>query len=168
MAMLVHLAPEKAIPAIRRGGIKTSKLHPRLGHESGVFAMPVVPNFYVSHQWLRELKRAGQRTLCGVYFRIPDDEEVVIGHYNQAHITTTAAEAVGIVFDSDDTEGYEVLVPRRIERSELHRVRHLPQVVGWRYRPDAHSAWYCGCPVCIPPGSIRGKLKRDQWEADQF
>jgi phage-related protein len=43
----------------------------------GVFAVPVTRNFYVSHQWLRELKRhnAG-RTVAAIYFRVPDDEQV--------------------------------------------------------------------------------------------
>ncbi len=92
MAMFVHLTPEKSVDAIRRGGIKA-----RLADESrpkGVFAMPVTADFYVSHQWLRELKRGGQRTICAVYFRIPDEERVYIGHYAAEPLETTAPSSV--------------------------------------------------------------------------
>jgi hypothetical protein len=30
-------------------------------------------------------------------------------------------------------EVYEVIIPRKIAASEAHRVRHLLQVIGWRY-----------------------------------
>jgi hypothetical protein len=117
--MFVHLTPEKYVRAIRKGGIKAQ--HAGEGVPKGVFAMPVVPEFYVSHQWLRELKRGGQRTILGIYFRIPDDEEVWIGHYNSNPVSVTASEAVGIVMRQDNSEGYQVLVPRRIEKGGIHK-----------------------------------------------
>jgi hypothetical protein len=40
------------------------------------------------------MKRRGQAAIVGVYFRIPDEEVVWVGHYNQAHRRMTAAEAV--------------------------------------------------------------------------
>jgi hypothetical protein len=71
MPLLVHLAPKKNVGAIRRSGIKS-----RRRIDGATFAMPVLKNFIVTHQWMRELRRRGQRSFCGVYFRIPDDEIV--------------------------------------------------------------------------------------------
>ena len=151
--MFVHLAPEKASKAIRRTGIKPSEkrtLPDGSRLPSGVFAMPVVPNFYISHQWLRELKASGSRTIIGVYFRIPDDEVVLIGHYNLNHREVTAAEAIRIIMHTEQAEGYEVIILRKIQPSEVHKIRHLPQVIGWRYYPGAHGNPPCGCQVCQP------------------
>jgi hypothetical protein len=54
MPLLVHLTPEKYVARIVRNGIRTGR---------GVYCLPVLPSYYVSHQWLRELKRRGQRTI---------------------------------------------------------------------------------------------------------
>jgi hypothetical protein len=56
MAMFVHLAPESRIALIRRTGIRRLR-RAGVAFPAGVFAVPVTRNFYVSHQWLRELKR---------------------------------------------------------------------------------------------------------------
>ena len=166
MAQFVHLTSEKNAAAIRRSGIKARDLGADLG--CGVYAMPVVPDFSVSHQWLRELKRGGQRTICGVYFRIPDEQPVHVGHYASPPREMSAAEAVGVVMAQESAEGYEVTVPRRIEATEVFRVRHLPQVVGWRYAPGVRGMWSgCGCPVCVPPGGINARKKRERWEAEE-
>jgi len=114
MAMYVHLTFAKNVDAIRRGGI--SRL--RSAHKcnvSGVFALPVVRNFYISHQWLRELKRRGRGSIVGVYFRIPDNEHVWIGHYNSEHRPMTATQAAAVIMSSESAEGWQVLVPRRID-----------------------------------------------------
>src|SRR5262245_39048938 len=111
MPMFVHLTREKDIKAILRNGI--SRLRKRSGRPHGIFAMPVTRNFYVSHQWLRELKRRGPGTIAGVYFRIPDEENVWVGHYNQSHRQMTAAEAAALMSGSESQEGYEVIIPRR-------------------------------------------------------
>ena len=47
-----------------------------------------------------------------------------------------------------DARGYEVLIPRKIDPAEIRGVRHVPQVVGWRYWPDAHGNAPCRCEVC--------------------
>lgn len=165
MAMFVHLASENDIASIKRVGIKPCRSKDE--YPGGVFAMPVTPEFYISHQWLRELKRRGHSTISGVYFRIPDDELVLVGHYNQHHIEVTADKAIDIIMHAENAEGYQVYIPRRIDKNEIHRVKPLPQVVGWRYQPDSHKKWYCGCLVCVPIGSIKGKRKRDDWELSQ-
>lgn len=147
MAMFVHLTPEKTAKAIVRNGI--SRIRKSQRHPSGIFAMPVTRNFYVSHQWLRELKRRGQGPIVGIYFRIADEEIVWVGHYNQPHESMTAARALALISDQRTPEGYQVIVPRRIGCSEIHRVRRLSQVLGWRYQPGAHGKKPCPCPICV-------------------
>jgi hypothetical protein len=158
MATFVHLTPEKYVRSIERTGIKAGPTW--LSPPDGVYAVPVVPDFSVSHQWLRELKRGGQRTICGVYFRIPDEEQVWVGHYGRNHLRASAAEAVRLMMNAGDAQGYEVIIPRKIDRDEILSVRHLPQVVGWRYKPGAHGTTLCGCPVCVRPGEIKRRRTR--------
>jgi len=148
MAMFVHLALESRSKHIWRVGI--SRLRKPFGdHPGGVFAVPVVRDFYVSHQWLRELKRRNAGPLVGVYFRIPDAEAVWIGHYNQHHREMAAAESVAEFDASEDAQGWEIVIPRRIDAQEIHKVRILPQVVGWRFSPDAKGKPpFCPCKFC--------------------
>lgn len=109
----------------------------------------------------------------GVYFRLPGDEPVEVGHYNRGRVPMTAAEAAGLLFDAEtrdpararadderskavqrgralptSAEGYEVFIPRAIRPSEILRVNALPQVVGWRYRPGANGQPPCACICC--------------------
>lgn len=148
MAMFVHLAPESQVARIRRNGIRRLR-RAWGGRPGGVFAVPVTRNFYVSHQWLRELKRRNQGPIAGIYFRIPDDERVWVGHYNQAHRRMTAPEAVGEFTSAADAQGWEVITPRRIEAGEIHRIRRLPQVVGWRFSPESKGKPpFCTCKFC--------------------
>jgi hypothetical protein len=146
--MFVHLAPESRVAVIRRNGIG----RPRKAwgdRPAGIFAVPVTRSFYVSHQWLRELKRRGQGAIVGVYFRLPDHEAVWVGHYGQAHRQMTAAEAAAEFMAAESREGWEVIIPRRVSTKEIHRVRSLPQVVGWRYYPGAKGKPpFCTCEYC--------------------
>ena len=128
--------------------------------------MPVTPSFYVSHQWLRELMRWGQRTIEAVYFKIPDDEAVWVGHYNNESIRVTAAEASGMILKQDSAEGYEVFIPRKIAAKEIHRTKQLPQVLGWRYYPGAKGTKPCGCPACQPRGEIKSRRIRTAYEEE--
>lgn len=139
-----HLAAEKNAKAILRNGIKPSQV----GQRTGVYAMPVLPNFFASHQWLRELRRGRSSPLIAVDFLIDDDESVYVGHYSEAHTTLTAVEASGLIMHADDPRGFEVLIPRKIEPEEIKGTRPVPQVVGWRYWPDAHGTRPCTCEVC--------------------
>ena len=183
MPVFVHLTSHRNLPSIRRGGIALVK---RRFKPRGVYALPVTRNFYVSHQWLRELRRLGGGTIVGVYFRVPDDEPVEVGHFDSAHVSMTAAEAAALLLEAEgrdpaverardrasravqrgrrlpaSPEGYEVVIPRRIEPSEIIRVKALPQVVGWRYRPRANGEPPCTC-LCCARGQygIRRLLRR--------
>ena len=159
MAMFVHLTSEKSIKIIRRNGISRIRKRDR---PRGIYAMPVTRNFYVSHQWLRELKRRGVSTIAGVYFRVPDSQPVWVGHYNQAHQQMTAAGAAAMIA-ANNQEGYEVIVPRRIDKKEIHRVKALRQVTGWRYYPGSHGRRPCGCPFC-QRGNYGARRLREGYE----
>ncbi len=162
MAMFVHLAPESRVGLIRRNGIRRLR-RPAGEFPGGVFATPVTRSFYVSHQWLRELKRRNAGPIAGVYFRVPDDERVWVGHYGRAHRWMTAAEAVAVFLADQSREGWEVVIPRRIEAAEVHRVRRLPQVVGWRYWPGVHGRKPCGCPFC-QRGQYGARRLREEYD----
>src|SRR3981189_743388 len=84
--MPVHITNDDETESVRRSGIKIGK------YRDGVYAMPVLSNFIVSNQWLRELKRrvSGSRTLSAIHFRIPDTETVYMGHCSPEHVEGTA------------------------------------------------------------------------------
>jgi hypothetical protein len=160
MPLLVHIASEKDIGSIRRAGIRVGR------HRDGVYAMPVLKNFIVSHQWLRELKRGGARTLCAVHFRVPDGETVLMGHYYRQQVKLTAAEAARAIMQADDPLGMQIVVPRGIAPKEIHAIRSVPQVIGWRYYPTAHGQHPCGCPVCVGRGGIKTRKLRELYEKE--
>jgi hypothetical protein len=160
MAMFVHLTTESRISRIRRNGI--ARLRKAAGLSiKGIFAVPVTRDFYASHQWLRELKRQNQSPIAGVYFRLPDKQPVWLGHYGQSHRLVTAAEAIAQFSMTDDPSGWEVVVPRRIEPSEIHKVRQLSQVIGWRFSPKAKGKPpFCTCKFCTRGEYGSAKLRR--------
>ena len=159
--MFVHLTPAKNVGLILRNGI--SRLREHGDRPRGLFAMPVTRNFVISHQWLRELQRRGAGgEIAAVYFRIADHERVWVGHYRHAHQEMSAAEAVALVAAQTAQEGFEIVVPRRIAKHEIHRVKTLPQVVGWKYYPDAHGKKPCGCSFC-QRGDYGSRRLRDKF-----
>lgn len=169
MPVFVHLTPERNLASIRRRGIAA----PRGSVRGEVFALPVTRNFYVSHQWLRELRRFGSGPIFGVYFRLPGEYPVRVGHYGSGHVEMTAAESVGLLMAAEQRdpaaarehdrasraiqrgrrlptspEGYEVVIAGSIPKSQILRIKALPQVVGWRYRPGANGEPPCACICC--------------------
>jgi hypothetical protein len=153
MAILVHLADEKDAEKIRHGGIKIRK------NGTGVFCMPVLPNFYVSHQWIRELKRWGAKTFVGVYFKIDSSEMVYAGRFNYEHRRVTLGDAIREIMELEDPLGYELIIDRKIEPKEIANIKHLPQNVGWRYFPGSNRKMPCACEYCLK-GTIKGKKLR--------
>ncbi|GER90105.1 hypothetical protein KDW_42670 [Dictyobacter vulcani] len=154
MPMLVHLTAEKNVKPILRGGIKSS---------CGVYSMPMLQNHYISHQWLRELKRRGQRTYMAVYFRVSAEEIVSVGHYNQQHQQVPLGKAIEIIRNIDDAQGYEIIISRTITKKEIVKVRALSQIIGWRYMPFAHGKSFFNCPGCIPRGQIKSKVLQQRY-----
>lgn len=161
MAQFIHLTDERLLTHIRRTGIA---VHPRYDMPKGLFATPVIRNFQVSLQWLRELKASGVRTIGAVQFRLPDDEVVWAGRYNQVPTSMTAAEAVRFFMEHESGLGLEVYIPRKIQASEISRVFVPPQKVGWRYYPEAHGREPCGCETC-QRGRIKSARLRQSYNA---
>jgi len=162
MPTFVHIADERDAASINRNGLKL----PRSSHPArpaGVIALPVISNFAVSHQWVRELKRRGFKVAVGVYFRIPDQQEVLAGLYNQEKAVLTAAQATAYLA-KEQVLSYEVIIPRSIRATEIQAVRDLPQGLGWRYFPDSHQKGiFCGCKYCTR-GEIKSRRIRERYE----
>ena len=86
----------------------------------------------------------------GIYFRLPDDDAVWLGHYGQAHREMRAADAVGAFLSAEDPQGWQVVIPHAVEPKQIHRVRQLPQVLGWRFSPTSKGQPpFCGCDYCV-------------------
>jgi hypothetical protein len=159
MARFTHLAREKDVKRIVRGGIKAA---PVAGGLIGVYAMPVLPSFFASHQWLRELRRWKSSPLAAVDFVIADEEDLRIGHFSVTHVPMTAAAASGVIMHAEDPRGYEVVVPRTIAAKEISGTRRVPQVIGWRYWPGAHGNPPCPCEVCQQATFGAARIRRTQ------
>ena len=153
MPVMVHLTSAKYVQRISRTGIHKGK--------RGVYCMPVLQDYYSSHQWLRELRRSKPGPLVAVYFRLNDDEQVECGLYWQTHYSLSVVEAVRLFRQQSDIQGWEILVPRSIKPGELHKVQALSQVLGWRYSPGSHKQSWCNCPVCVSRGEFNASKKRE-------
>lgn len=160
MPTLVHITDEKNSAAILRSGI-------RLPRETrAVYFMPVTQSHFVSHQWIRELRRRGAKVLVGVYFRLPSSELVWAGRFNVPHKLITLGAAIREMQSLEDPLGYEFFVNRAVLASEVQKIRAVSQTVGWRYMPHAHGRELCGCPSCLPRGSIKSRRLRERLEPD--
>jgi hypothetical protein len=154
MVSFIHIADKKDESAIVKNGIRAAKR--KTGHR-GVYAVPVVPDHVTTHQWARELKRRGVKTLVCVQFRIPNDELVLIGKYNGEKLEMIASEAASAVRVHTEPMGLEVIIPRKIMPKEITRVYLAPQVTGWRYYPEAKGKKpFCHCKFCNR-GEIRAQ-----------
>lgn len=156
MPVLVHLADERESVSIKKNGIKPGKFRSR------IYCMPVLPQFYVSYQWLRELKRRGVRTYVGVHFKLDSKTMVYAGHYHQGHKYTSLGEAIKEIMEMEDPLGYEILVDRKIEAKEITKIKSLPQNIGWRYKPHSHGQKPCGCKYC-QEGLIKSRKIMDRY-----
>ncbi len=143
MASFIHITDRNDQASITKNGIK-------LGKSSGVVcATPVVPNFSISHQWARELKNGGARSMIYVQFKIPDHEKVWIGKYKEKHLEMTAAEATGVFLAHSGPVGFEVVIERKITPKEITRIYAAPRITGWRYSPEAKGKKpFCHCKYC--------------------
>ncbi|MFE9246505.1 HEAT repeat domain-containing protein [Nocardiopsis sp. NPDC006938] len=135
MAMFVHLTPRANISRVRRSGPDTAT---GPGGTPGVYCFPVLPSYTVTHQWLRELTgHHGPRGLVGVYLTLADEQPVTVGHYDDSDGPRRmgAAEAVRIVAGLPEPRGWEVFIPRRVGRSEVHRIREVRRLAETRPHP---------------------------------
>lgn len=159
MPTFVHITSEDIAKKAKRGGIRTSRT--RWPVLKGVFAMPMVPNFQISHQWLREMTRWRRGLAVGVYFNVPDTEPVLVGHYGKEPQQMTAAQAAAHIMSQSTMTGVQVVIARRISPKDILRVRSLPQLVGWRYYPEAHGKLPCGCDYCQRGGYGARKIREE-------
>lgn len=168
MAQFIHLTDARLLRRLQKSGIRTRiweiKVRCEYATVRCVYATPVLKDFQVAHQWLRELKAKGIRTIGAVQFRIPDDEEVLVGRYNEEQLAVTAAQAVKVCMEHSTGLGLQVLVLRRIEPKEITRCYVPTQIAGWRYNPDAHGKPPCGCDLC-QNGRIKNRKIRQKYEA---
>ncbi len=158
MVSFVHIADKNDEHSILKNGIRASRMAGARGGgmsgARGVYAVPVVPNHATTHQWARELKSRGARTLICVQFRIPNDEPVLVGKYQSQKSQMTASEASAAFMQHTDPMGLEVIVPRKIMPNEITRTYLAPRVTGWRYFPEAKGKKPCRCKICS-----RGEIK---------
>lgn len=165
MAMFVHLTNAANAPRIRRSGIRAGSW--AQGDTRGVYCFPVLPSYTLTHQWVRELARFHPKgALVAVHVRLDDAQEVLVGHYRdrakEAQRWHTAAEAVARIAALPDPRGWEVVLPRAVAAGEVHRVRAVPQVAGWRYLPDAHGRRPCTCIGCRGRGGYGDRRLRER------
>ena len=154
MVSFVHIADKNDEVSIVKNGIRSVR---RTTGLRGVYAVPVVPNYATTHQWARELRRRGIKTLLCVQFRIPDEEFVLVGKYSGEKLEMTASEAAAAVLTHTDPMGLEVVVPRKIMPREITRTYLAPRITGWRYHPEAKGKKpFCHCKFCNR-GEIRAQ-----------
>ncbi|MFJ9443281.1 HEAT repeat domain-containing protein [Kitasatospora sp. NPDC101235] len=163
--MFVHLTAAANAPRIRRAGIRADSRGQ--GGVRGVYCFPVLPSYTLTHQWLRELARFGPKgALIAVHLRLDDEQEVLTGHYRDrardAQQPLRAAEAVRRIGALPDPRGWEVFLPRAVGAREVHRVRAVPQVTGWRYLPGAHGTRPCTCFGCRIYGEYGSRRLRER------
>ncbi len=162
MAQFIHLTDERLLKRLEKSGIRTTMWGSDI---RCVYATPVLKDFQVSHQWLRELKNRGVRTIGAVQFRISDSEEVLVGRYDEQPMAVTAAQAVRVFMNHATGLGLQILVLRRIEPKEITRTYVPTQIIGWRYHPDAHGKPpSCGCDYC-QRGLIKSRKIREKYRA---
>jgi hypothetical protein len=153
MALFVHFTDENNIKSIEKNGIKMETIH----YENickGIFCMPVIHDFYATHQWVRELKQYNSgNEIVAVYFRIPDNELIFCGKYNEEIIRTNAAEAHNRLMNLEDKMGFQAIIDRGIHKNEITKIKNIPQIIGWRHFPKAHERKRCLCPACLKIGS---------------
>jgi hypothetical protein len=165
MPNLVHITSQRHAARLLRGGIAARSRG--WAGDRGVYTMAVLPDFTLTHQWVRELRRWQPGVLVAVDLRIPDGEPVTAGRYGREPQRLTAAGAVGHLRGLADPRGYEIFVPRSIRPSEVRRIRALPQGVGWRHLPDAHGRRPCTCPRCLQPGTPGSARVRRRFPLDE-
>jgi hypothetical protein len=174
MPRLVHLARASALRGIERAGIRGARTFvlaegERTKLEDAVYAMPVLPDFSVTHQWTRELRRVHDERMIAVYFSLSSDAEVLVGRYNLSHARLPLGDAIARLMRSP--MGCELIVPRSIVKREVKSIREIRQLVGWTELPEAERKFDCLCAVCVAPGTrdlmhrVRAAFERHVLEA---
>ena len=157
MAKLIHITAAENEKKIINGGIKTNQW-------GLVFFMPLLPDYLISHQWARELKRSGIKNFIAVEFKMPNDEPVWFGKYSRQHELIPLNQAINELKSLDDQLGYECFIERKVEAKDITRIKHIPKPMGWRYQPHAHGNRPCPCPMCIQAGGYKTNALKEKPE----
>lgn len=161
MAMFVQFAPVSELKSIRKRGLRAGRFN------RGVYAVPATPDFYASHQWLRELRRChGDATLVAIYIRVPGDAPALYGSYNGPHVAGTADMAVAALMHADAKLGFETILDSPVPASAITSVRTVRQVTGWRFFPSAKGRKPCACPACLGRGEPYSQKIRQKFGDD--
>ena len=153
MAVFVHFTEDKIKNSILNNGIELKTIHYE-NINKGIFCMPVIPDFYATHQWVRELKQyKSGNDIIAIYFKIPDEEIVFCGKYNEELIETKASESHKSFLDLEDKMGFQTIIGRKIFSNEITKIKNIPQIIGWRHFPKSHKLKRCLCPACLSKGS---------------
>jgi len=158
VATLIHITKAENEKSIVNSGLKIGK------YSGGLYFMPRIQNFLISHQWARELKRSGVKNFIAVDFKIPGSEQVWFGKYNEGHSKLALNQAIKEFMAKEDQLGYEFFIERKVLSSEISNIRKISKPMGWRYEPNAHGKKPCPCPMCIQGGGFKTaslKEKRD-------
>ena len=155
MTTLIHITNADLENSIKKNGIKAGK------KSNLVFFMPITPNYLISHQWARELKRSGVKNFIAIYFKINKTNQVWHGHYFKEHKKDTVNSAVAEFNVLEDQLGYEFYIDRKIEAKEIVKIKRIPKPMGWRYSAKAHGTRPCGCPMCLQFGGFKTKRFRE-------
>jgi hypothetical protein len=157
MAVFVHFADENNKDSIEKNGIKINIVHYEQ-ISKGVFCMPVISDFYATHQWVREIKQYNSgNEIIAIYFKIPDDEVVFFGKYNEKLEKIKATGTHKIFIDLEDKMGFQTIITRKILKNEIIKIKNIPQIIGWRHFPKSHERKRCLCPACLAFGSYNSK-----------
>ena len=166
MAIFVHFTEEKNKSSIIKNGIKLQKIHYE-NINKGIFCMPVIPDFYATHQWVRELKQyKSGNEIVAVYFKIPDEELIFCGKYNEEIIKLKASNTHNKFMNLEDKMGFQAIINRKIFPNEVTKIKGIPQIIGWRHFPKSHERKRCLCPACLSKGAYNSinlkKLKLEE------
>lgn len=130
---------------------------PHAGIRGPVICLPVIPNFMVTNQWVRELWRCGEMHLrtIGVCFRIPSGEPVLCGHSIGCAEAMSAGRAADTVMRGVIPLGFQVILDRSVAAADIPAVWTLP-AVGCRYHPGADCRPVtCVCRYRLPKGGAK-------------
>jgi hypothetical protein len=84
---------------------------------------------------------------------------------DQEHRLVPLGHAIGLIMREPDQLGWQIVVPSSVGAKAVHAIRDAPQIIGWRYSPDAHvrGPWKCLCDYCL--AGQKRSIKADRLRA---
>lgn len=147
----IHLAPLREKRSIERAGVRGARVV--LGSHvlvRAVYCMPVMQDYSMTFQWLRELRRWHGLPMAAVQFRVSDDLLCWVGRYGREHQCLPASQVAAWI--EKQPWGAQMIIPEGIPATKIDKVREIPQLVGWTEVPEAERKTDCCCVACLPPG----------------